>query len=115
MPKGKGGFVLARYNDAAKEWVALGAWALVPSAITYEPKINSRTVQGERTRDGERHDGGEADGGTETIVESQGDRGITVNSVEKFSRATRTGSSTCRVKGRCKRPRLLEVGDHRNV
>ena len=40
----KGGLVLARYDDAAKEWGALGARALVPSAITYEPKINSRTV-----------------------------------------------------------------------
>ena len=50
----KGGLVLARHNDAAKEWGALGAWALVPSAITYEPKINSRTVQGERTGAGAR-------------------------------------------------------------
>ena len=40
---------MARHDDAAKEWGALGARALVPSAITYEPKINSRTVQGERT------------------------------------------------------------------
>ena len=40
----KGGLVLARHNDAAKEWGALGARVLVPSAITYEPKINSRTV-----------------------------------------------------------------------
>ena len=44
-----GGLVLARHDDAAKEWGALGARALVPSAVTYEPKINSRTVQGERT------------------------------------------------------------------
>ena len=44
-----GGLVLARHNDAAKEWGSLGARALVPSAITYEPKINSRKVQGERT------------------------------------------------------------------
>ena len=42
----KGGLVLARHGDDAKEWGALGFWALVPSAITYEPKINSRTVQG---------------------------------------------------------------------
>ena len=40
--------VLARHDDAAKEWGALGARDLVPSAITYKPKINSRTVQGER-------------------------------------------------------------------
>ena len=45
----KGGLFLARYDDATKEWGDLGAQALVPSAITYEPKINSRTVQGERT------------------------------------------------------------------
>ena len=45
----KGGLVMARHDDAAKDWGALGSRALVPSAITYEPKINSRTVQGERT------------------------------------------------------------------
>ena len=45
----KGGLVLARHNHVAKEVGTLGAWALVPIAITYEPKINSRTVQGERT------------------------------------------------------------------
>ena len=38
-----------RYDNTAKEWGALGTRSLVPSAITYEPKINSRTVQGERT------------------------------------------------------------------
>ena len=57
----------AQRDDAAKEWGALGARALVPSAITYEPKINSRTVQGERTRAGERQEGGEADSGTDTV------------------------------------------------
>ena len=41
----KGGLVIARHDNAAKEWGALGAWALVSSAITYEPKINSRTLQ----------------------------------------------------------------------
>ena len=40
----KGGLVFEWHDDTAKEWGALGAWALVPSAITYEPKINSRTV-----------------------------------------------------------------------
>ena len=45
----KGGLVIARNDDAAKERGAFGARALVPSAITYEPKINSRTVQGEKT------------------------------------------------------------------
>ena len=38
-----------RHNYAAKEWGTLGDRALIPSAITYEPKINSRTVQEERT------------------------------------------------------------------
>ena len=59
----KGGLVLARHDDAAKEWGALGARALVPSAITYEPKINSRTVQGGRTGARSQEEGGESDGG----------------------------------------------------
>ena len=54
----KGGLVMTWNDDAAKEWGALGARALVPSAITYEPKINSRTVQGERNRDEARQEGG---------------------------------------------------------
>ena len=65
MPKGWPSS--ARHDDAAKEWGALGAWALVPSAITYELKINSRTVQGERTGAGARQEVGEADSGTETV------------------------------------------------
>ena len=40
----KAGLVIAQHDDAAKEWGYLGAWALIPSVITYEPKINSRTV-----------------------------------------------------------------------
>ena len=40
----EGGLVLARHDDAAKEWGALVSRALVPSGITYEPKIDSRTV-----------------------------------------------------------------------
>ena len=63
----KGGIVIERDNDAAKEWGALEARALVPSAITYEPKINSRTVQGEKTGAGAWQEGGEADSGTETV------------------------------------------------
>ena len=43
-PKGK--LVIARNDDDAKEWGALESQALVPSSITYESKINSRTVQG---------------------------------------------------------------------
>ena len=64
----KGGLVLARHDDAAIEWGALGARALVPSAITYEPKINGRTVQGGRTGAGAQQEGGEADGGTDRLV-----------------------------------------------
>ena len=63
----KGGLVLACHDDAAKEWGALGSHSLVPSAITYEPKINSRTVQGERTGAGAWQEGGEAGGGTDTL------------------------------------------------
>ena len=48
------GLVLALHDDDAKEWVALEARDLVPSAITYEPRINSRTVQGDRTGAGAR-------------------------------------------------------------
>ena len=56
-----------RNDDAAKEWGNLGARYLVPSTITYEPKINSRTVQGERTKDGARQEGGKSDSSTETV------------------------------------------------
>ena len=58
---------MARHDGAAKEWGALGSRLLVPSAITYKPKINSSTVQGERTGDGVRQEGGEAGGGTDTV------------------------------------------------
>ena len=34
----KGDLVLARHDEAAMEWGALGAQALIPSDITYEPK-----------------------------------------------------------------------------
>ena len=63
----KGGLVLSRHDDAAKEWGALGSRALVPIAITYKPKINNRTVQVERTGAGARQDGEEADDGTDTV------------------------------------------------
>ena len=57
----KVGLVLAPYDNAAKEWGALGA------AITYKPKINRRTVQGGRIGAGAQQEGGEADGDTDTI------------------------------------------------
>ena len=40
---------------------------------------------------------------------ADGKRGIHIN------RATGTGSSTFRIKGRGKRPRILEAEDHRDV
>ena len=68
----KCGLVLARHDDAAKEWGSLGARSLVPITITYEHKSNSRTVQGGRTRNGARHDGGAAGGGADTVGETKG-------------------------------------------
>ena len=64
----KGGLVLARHDAATKEWGALGARTLVPSAISYEPKINSRTIQGERTRSGAQQESGTDNGGAYTLV-----------------------------------------------
>ena len=69
----KGGLVLARYDDAEKEWGALVSRALISSAITYEPKINSRTVQRERTGLGAWQDGGAANGRAEILGESLGE------------------------------------------
>ena len=57
---------------------ALGARDLVPSDITYEPNINSRTVQGERNRARARQDGGAANGGADIVGEEQGGRERTV-------------------------------------
>ena len=76
--------VLARHDDAAKEWGALGDRALVPSAITYEPKINGSTVQGESTGDGAGQERGEADGGTDTVIRSQGGRGRKVSGADSL-------------------------------
>ena len=67
----KGGLILARHDGAGKEWVALGSRALVSITISYEPKINSRTVQWDRTGAGAWQEGGEADGGTDTVGEAQ--------------------------------------------
>ena len=75
----KGGLVFARHEKAVKKWDALGSQALVPSAITYKPKINCRSVQGERTGAGERQENGIADDRADTVGESQGGRESTVN------------------------------------
>ena len=77
----KGSLVLVRHDDAAKEWGTLGSRALVPSAITYKPKINSRTVHGERTGARARQDDGTANGGADIVGEYQGGNGPTVNRV----------------------------------
>ena len=42
----KGGLVFAWHDEAENEWGTLGPRALISSAISYKPKINSRTVQG---------------------------------------------------------------------
>ena len=75
----KRGLVLARHENAAKECGDLGTRSLVPSALTYESKINSRTVQGERTGTGAHKEGGESDCGTDTVGAAQGGRARTVN------------------------------------
>ena len=59
--------ILAWNDDAANEWGALGSRALIPSAITYEHKINIMTVQGERTRARARQVEGTADGGADIV------------------------------------------------
>ena len=71
------GLVLARHNDAAKEWGTLSARTLNPSCISYEPKINSRTVQGDSNRagaqivtggqEGQGSQGGQGATGQETV------------------------------------------------
>ena len=63
----RNGLVLAQHDKAAKKVGALGARGLFPSAITYGPKINSRTVQGERNVAGAWQEGELADGGTATV------------------------------------------------
>ena len=67
-----------------KKWGTLGARALVPSDVTYKPKINSRAVQGERTGAGARQDRGAADGGAKAVGESQGGNGRTVNGAARL-------------------------------
>ena len=75
----KGGLVLSRHDGAAKEWVTLGSRALFHSALTYEPKINSITVQGERTGAKAPQENDIADGGADNAGESQGGIERTVN------------------------------------
>ena len=75
-------FVLERHNDAAKEWVLLGDQALVPGAITYKPKSNSRTVHWERTGAGARQESGTASGGADIVGEAKEGSVRTVNRLD---------------------------------
>ena len=75
----KGDLVLARHNYAAKDWGSLVSRALFHSAITYKPKINSRTVHGENNGTRARQESGTADGGTDTVEEAHGGIVRTVN------------------------------------
>ena len=43
----RGVIVLPWHDNYAKEWGALGAWGLIPIAISYKFLINSRTLKGE--------------------------------------------------------------------
>ena len=54
LPCPKEGLLLVSHDDTTNEWGALGGRVLTPSAIYYEPHINSRMVQGGRTGSGER-------------------------------------------------------------
>ena len=63
----KGGLVLERHNDSEKEWGALVSRSLVHIAITSKHKINSTTVQGERTGARARQESGTADCGADTV------------------------------------------------
>ena len=76
-PKGKCGLVW--HDDAAKEWGVLGSRALVPFAITYKPKINSRILQGGSTGSGARQDSVTANGEADIVRESQGSSGQSVD------------------------------------
>ena len=67
----KGGLIFARHDDSAKEWGAFASRTLVPSDITYEPKINSRTLQEERTGAVVRQEYGIANGGMDIAGDTQ--------------------------------------------
>ena len=54
LPCPRGRLVLIRDNNDDNEWGALGDRVLTTSTISYEPHINSRMVEGERTRNGSR-------------------------------------------------------------
>ena len=82
----KGSLFLEWHYDGAKEWDALGYRDLVPSDISYEPKINSRTVQRERTRARAQQDYGTANIVIDSVGESQGGSGRTVKGASVLER-----------------------------
>ena len=61
-------------NYAAKEWGTLMAWSINPSAISYEPKINSMKVQGDWNRAGSGVATGEQEGEEMKARRAQRDR-----------------------------------------
>ena len=67
----KYGLVMMWHDNATKQWGNLGAWSLTPSNISYEPKINSRTVQGEGIGGGAQLEGETSKGGTNIFGEAQ--------------------------------------------
>ena len=69
-----------KHDNAAKDWSALGAWALFPSDITYKPKINNRKLQGGRSGAGARQKIEIVDGSLDTV---RGTRGGSVKSVNR--------------------------------
>ena len=70
----KGSLVMECHDYSAKDWGDLGARSITPINIYYEPKINSRTVQVEMNGAGARQEGGTAEGGTDIVGATQGDR-----------------------------------------
>ena len=80
---------LLRHDDAAKKWGALESRAFRPSAITYKPKINIRTAQGESTRVGTRQESGISDDSAYIVEEYQGVSGRTVNRRDRLVRRLR--------------------------
>ena len=69
---------MARHDESAKDWGALGDQALVPSAIAFKPKINRRNGAGAQQKIGA------ANGGTDTAGEAQGGRERTVNTADRL-------------------------------
>ena len=67
--------VLELHGDAKKEWGAIIARGLTFSAISSKPKINSMTVQWERTGAGARQEGGAVKGGADIAGAAQGSGG----------------------------------------